>query len=209
MVTNAVSSGLPNGTYTGASTGFLPPLINNPALAGLASTNEHYTNPLPGWTGYFCPTSNTDPSVYKGSGCGGVWGTADGWPDFWSRRQIAGIAPEFYAEKEKLNTTITAVAKVIGVLEKYHLMLNGDGNGNGNGLSGDLASLKKDISQLDDLKLSLSVLQEEHTDLSKALQQQKSDFDKKLINVIVVFAFVVICLIGAMLYFFSKLRRIA
>jgi hypothetical protein len=217
----AIAGSTPNGGYSGASTGTLPPLGNSPALAGL-NTGGQYNNPLPGWRGYFCPTSNNDPAVYHGSGCGGKWGVADGWPDYWSRRQIAGLAPEFYAEKEKMNTAINALAKIIGEIGKYNVLFgisnvktNGDGSGNGNGngngqvasvASSTLEDLKKSLVQLEDVKLNLSVLEQEHADLASLVQQQKTEFDQKLLLMVLIFVFSVLCLGGALLYLNRKWR---
>jgi hypothetical protein len=114
-INGAVQSATPNSQWSGGSTGMLPPLANiQPELEVLAPGK--YTQGRPGWLGYFSPKSNESPYVYKGSGCG-MWGISDGYPDLWGRRQIAGIAPEFYLQKEKLNQTQIALVKVIGELK--------------------------------------------------------------------------------------------
>lgn len=99
----AMRSSVPNGRYSGASS--------------------------PGWQGYFGIYSNdvvlvidhinpgkVSYSVYQGAGCGGKYGVNDGWPDFWSRRQLLGLLPileshyrhilSLEKEAEELNTRI-------------------------------------------------------------------------------------------------------
>jgi len=182
-----VGNGNPNSTYSSASTGFLPPLGN---VAGVAAAAPgQYDNSYIGWQGYFCPHDNTDPSVYKGSGCGGVWGVCDGYPDMWARRQIAGIAPEFAIQKAKLDTVINALAKVITVTENNNHELNGNGV---------VADIKNQIADLVDIRLNVSVLEEEQNRLNTVIQKQQAEYDQKLATITAIFSAVFVCLIAVL-----------
>jgi len=178
----------PNSQYSQVGTGLLPPLSSIPAVAEVAPDGK-YDSWTPGWMGYFCPHTNLDPMVYQGSGCGGTWGVCDGSADMWARRQLAGLAPEFVVQKEKLNTVIEALAKVIMVTET-----NNHANGNG------AAALKAQLAQLEDVSLGLSVLEQEHAILETSIQKQKDDFNRKLVIITSVLGFAILCLIGAVVY---------
>lgn len=178
-------NGNPNSNYSGASTGLLPPLGNIAGVAAVAP--DQYDTPYIGWQGYFCPHDNTDPSVYTGSGCGGTWGVCDGYPDMWARRQIAGIAPEFAIQKAKLDTVIEALAKVITVTENNNHELNGDGV---------VADIKDQIADLVDLRLNVSVLEEEQNRLNTVIQKQQAAYDQKLATITTIFSAVFVCLIA-------------
>lgn len=193
----AVQNSVPNSQYSSASTGLLPPLSSNSVVAEVAPPGK-YDNWVPGWQGYFCPDTNLDPRVYHGSGCGGKWGVCDGYPDMWVRRQIAGLAPEFVAQKEKLNTVIEALAKVIAITEKNNSMLNGNG-----GLP-DL--MKAQMAQLEDVSLGLSVLEQEHSILEAKVEQQARDFNRKLLIISSAFALALLCLAGAVLRMWIRFR---
>lgn len=177
----------PNSSYSGASTGFLPPLGNTAGVAAVAP--GQYDTPLVGWQGYFCPHDNTDLSVYKGSGCGGTWGVCDGYPDMWARRQIAGIAPEFAIQKAKLDTVIEALSKVITVTENNNHELNGNGV---------VANIKNQIADLVDLRLNVSVLEEEQNRLNTVIQKQQAMYDQKLATITAIFSAVFVCLIAVL-----------
>jgi hypothetical protein len=195
----AFQNSVPNSRYSQASTGYLPPLSSNSVVAEVAPPGK-YDNWVLGWQGYFCPHTNLDPMVYHGSGCGGKWGVCDGYPDMWVRRQIAGLAPEFVAQKEKLNTVIEALAKVIVTTEKYNGMLNGNG-----GIS-DL--MKAQMAQLEDVSLGLSVLEQEHIILEARVEQQTRDFNRKLLIISSAFAFALLCLAAAVLYLTTRVSKL-
>jgi len=178
-----------NSQYSGVATGLLPPLSSIPAVAEVAPDGK-YDSWTPGWQGYFCPHTNLDPMVYQGSGCGGTWGVCDGSADMWARRQLAGLAPEFVVQKEKLNTVIEALAKVIMVTETNNHALNGNG----------AAVLKAQLAQLEDVSLGLSVLEQEHAILETSVQKQKDDFNRKLVIITSALGFAILCLIGAVVY---------
>jgi len=195
----AVQNSVPNSQYSGVSTGYLPPLSSNSVVAEVAPPGK-YDNWVPGWQGYFCPHTNLDPMVYHGAGCGGKWGVCDGFPDFWARRQIAGLAPEFVAQKEKLNTVIEALAKVIAVTEKYNGVLNGKG-----GISD---MMKAQMAQLEDVSLGLSVLEQKQVCLEARVEQQSRDFYRKLLIISSAFAFALVCLGAAVLYLAALVRKL-
>jgi hypothetical protein len=186
-----------NSQYSGVGTGLLPPLSNIPAVAEVAPDGKYDSWTL-GWQGFFCPHTNLDPMVYQGSGCGGIWGVCDGSPDMWTRRQIAGLAPEFVVQKEKLNTVIDALAKVIMVTETNNHALNGNGG---------VAALKAQLAQLEDVSLGLSVLEQEHAILETSVQKQKDDFNRKLVIIASALGFAILCLIGAVAYLVIYVRR--
>jgi hypothetical protein len=181
-VNGAVQSVTPNSTWSSASTGTLPPLANvQPQLQMIAP--DKYVYWTPGWLGYFGVSSNLNQYVYKGAGCG-VWGVSDGYPDLWGRRQIAGLAPEFYLQKEKLNSTMNAVVKIIQENEKT--------NSDYQGLSGQMKSY---MDQMADTNLELSVAQAENANLHKQLDRSIEN-----INMILVwFAVAIGLLIGAVI----------
>jgi hypothetical protein len=185
-----------NSQFSQVGTGLLPPLSSIPAVAEVAPDGK-YDAWTPGWQGYFCPHTNLDPMVYHGSGCGGTWGVCDGYPDMWCRRQLAGLAPEFVVQKEKLNTVIEALAKVITVTEANNHALNGNG----------AAVLKAQLAQLEDVSLGLSVLEQEHAILETSVQKQQDDFNKKLAILASAFGFAILCLIGAVAYLVIYVRR--
>ncbi len=100
-VSKAVTQSVPNGQYSGALS--------------------------PGWQGYFGIKNNFDYviiehrevgkvvySVYKGAGCGGAWGTVDGYPDMLSRRQLLGLLPILVGNKYQLED----LRKDVSVLRK-------------------------------------------------------------------------------------------
>jgi hypothetical protein len=186
-----------NSQYSSVGTGMLPPLNTNPAVAEVDRDGK-YSNPTIGWQGFFCPHTNLDPMVYSGSGCGGTWGVCDGYPDMWMRRQIAGLAPEFVVQKEKLNTVIEALAKVITVTESNNHELNGDGK---------VAAIKEQLRQLDDVSLELSVLEQEHIALARVVQKQQADFNRLLKIITLALGAAILCLTGAVIYIVVSSRR--
>jgi hypothetical protein len=188
-VNGAVQSSTPNSTWSSASTGTLPPLANvQPQLQMIAP--DKYVYWTPGWLGYFGVSSNQNSYVYKGAGCG-VWGVSDGYPDLWGRRQIAGFAPEFYLQKEKLNSTMNAVVKIIQESEKT--------NSDYQGLSGQMKSY---MEQVADTNLALSVTQAENTNLHKQLDRSIEN-----INMILVWFAVILGILIAAVILLS-IRRV-
>ena len=181
-VNGAVQGATPNSVWSSTSTGLLPPLANiQPQLQQIAP--DKYVYWTPGWLGYFGVNSNVSEYVYKGAGCG-VWGVSDGYPDLWGRRQIAGLAPEFYLQKEKLNSTMQAVVKIIQENEKTNTSYQG--------LS---EQMKSYMDQMADTNLELSVAQAENTNLHKQLDRAIEN-----INMILVwFAVAIGFLIGAVI----------
>lgn len=117
IITAAVQQSIPNGQYSGTSS--------------------------PGWDGWFNIRSNDvkltvpDPAtgnpvtlfVYSGAGCGGVWGTNDGWPDYWVRRQFIGLMAYTMKTDSELKVTQRALLKVIQFIsdqEKTNKQLSED-----------------------------------------------------------------------------------
>ncbi len=179
----ALTASTPNGTYSGASTGYLPPLGTNAAVAEVAPGK--YMQPLVGWKGYFCPDSNLDPSVYHGSGCGGTWGVCDGYSDFWCRRQIAGLAPEFVVQQEKLNTVINALAKVISMTESNAAKIEDNGSP---------VQMEEQLSQLKEVKAGVSSLEEDYTMLANTVARNAAFHNRQLNLVVCVFSGVLTCM---------------
>jgi len=179
----AMTFGTPNGQWSSASTGMLPPLATlEPELNQIAPGK--YSQPLVGWIGYFCPTTNLVPSVYKGAGCGGAWGVADGYPDLWTRRQIAGLAPKFYLQQEKLNMSMVALSKLIAE------------NGGQNTEMLKLASqIQEQVDEITVTNLSVSVLEEENNVLHKELNKQLDQFNQILLALCVVVFFLVVSMV--------------
>lgn len=113
-VSGAVQQATPNSQWSSASTGTLPPLAIVPEINTLAPGK--YNNAVAGNEGYFSIKTNMDPFVYKGAGCG-VWGISEGYPDLWSRRQLAGITIDYTIQKERLAQTQVALVKAIGEIQ--------------------------------------------------------------------------------------------
>jgi hypothetical protein len=167
-VSGAVQQATPNSQWSGGTTGVLPPLANvQPQLQQVAP--DKYIYWTPGWLGYFGVSSNQNEYVYKGAGCG-VWGVSDGYPDLWGRRQIAGLAPEFYLQKEKLNSTMQAVVKIIQENEKSTASYQG--------LS---EQFKSYMVQTSDISLELAVAQAENTNLHKQLDKSIENINNILL----------------------------
>lgn len=194
----AVQGSIPNSGYSQVGTGYLPPLSSYGVVAEVAPDGK-YDGWLVGWRGYFSPDNNVDDAVYKGSGCGGTWGVCDGYPDMWTRRQIAGLAPEFVALYEKMETVIAALAKVIQVTNNNHAELNGNGS---------VAELKLQLSQLADVSHDLSVLAQRQAALEATVQQQRADYTRQLTILAAALAFVFVCLTAAVVYFGVYIRRL-
>jgi hypothetical protein len=164
----------PNSTYSSASTGMLP-LPNISSDGRVAAIDSPETIWVPGWQGYFCPKTNLDPTVYKGSGCG-VWGVADGYPDFWARRQIAGLAPEFRQQQAKMETSYLALAKLISASQEQ------DGS-----LVNVNQALQDHLAQLSILNTDLAMLEKEHQALKAEVMQQKEESDRKTLILSIIF----------------------
>lgn len=194
----ALQGSIPNSSYNQVGTGYLPPLNRYGVVAAVAPEGK-YDQPLIGWRGYFSPDTNVDESVYKGSGCGGTWGVCDGYPDMWTRRQIAGLAPLFVAQYEKMETVIAALAKVIQVTNNNQTQLNGNGG---------VAELKLQLSQLADVSHDLSVLAQRQAALEATVQQQRADYTRQLTILAAALAFVFVCLTAAVVYFGVYIRRL-
>lgn len=194
----ALQGSIPNSSYNEVGTGYLPPLNRYGVVAAVAPEGK-YDQPLIGWRGYFSPETNVDESVYKGSGCGGTWGVCDGYPDMWTRRQIAGLAPMFVAQYEKMETVIAALAKVIQVTNNNQTQLNGNGG---------VAELKLQLSQLADVSHDLSVLAQRQAALEATVQQQRADYTRQLTILAAALAFVFVCLTAAVVYFGVYIRRL-
>jgi hypothetical protein len=194
----AVQGSISNGNYSQVGTGYLPPLSNYGVVAEVAPEGK-YDGWLIGWRGYFSPETNVDEAVYKGSGCGGTWGVCDGYPDMWTRRQIAGLAPHFVAMYEKMETVIATLAKVIQVTEDNHAQLNGNGG---------VAELKLQLSQLADVSVGLAQLEQRCDTLETAAQQQRNDYNKKLTIVASVSAFIFVCFAAYITLLTLYIRRL-
>ena len=204
QVQKAISSSLPNSRYSGASTGFLPPLATNPGVAEVAPGK--YTQPLVGWKGYFCPDSNLDPSVYHGSGCGGTWGVCDGYSDFWCRRQIAGLAPEFVIQQEKLNTVIDALANVIRMTENNNSQLSGDGGLED--LQNQTSELQGQITNLEEIRASVSTLENDYVLLESTVNRNAVMYTRQVNIVIYVFSGILAGLFAYIIFITLSLRRL-
>jgi hypothetical protein len=113
-ISGGIQQATPNSQYSQASTGVLPPLGLIPAVNAVAPGK--YTQSVIGGMGYLGPTTNENPFVYKGAGCG-MWGVSDGYPDLWSRRQMVGVTVDLTVQREKLEQTQMALVKVIGELK--------------------------------------------------------------------------------------------
>lgn len=198
MGAGAVQGSIPNSGYSQVGTGYLPPLSSYGVVAEVAPDGK-YDGWLVGWRGYFSPDTNIDEAVYKGSGCGGTWGVCDGYPDMWTRRQIAGLAPQFVALYEKMETVIAALAKVIDVTENNHAQLNGNGG---------VAELKLQLSQLADVSVGLTQLEQRCNTLETAVQQQRNDYNKKLTIVASVSAFIFLCFAAYIVLLTLSIRRL-
>jgi len=198
MGAGAVQGSIPNSGYSQVGTGYLPPLSSYGVVAEVAPDGK-YDGWLIGWRGYFSPETNIDEAVYKGSGCGGTWGVCDGYPDMWTRRQIAGLAPQFVALYEKMETIIAAVAKVIDVTNNNHAQLNGNGT---------VAELKLQLSQLADVSVGLTQLEQRCNTLETAVQQQRDDYNKKLTIVASVSAFIFLCFAAYIVLLTLYIRRL-
>jgi hypothetical protein len=198
MGAGAVQGSTPNSDYSQVGTGNLPPLSNYGEVAEV-SPDGKYDGWLIGWRGYFSPETNVDEAVYKGSGCGGTWGVCDGYPDMWTRRQIAGLAPHFVALYEKMNTVIAAVAKIIEVTDSNNAQLNGNGS---------VAELKLQLSQLADVSADVSRLEQRCDTLETAVQQQRDDYNKKLTIVASVSAFIFVCFAAYITLLTLYIRRL-
>lgn len=167
-VSQAVQQATPNSTYSGASTGTIPPLAAiKPELQAIAPGK--YTYSSPGWLGYFGVNTNITPYVYKGAGCG-VWGVSDGYPDLWTRRQIAGFAPEFYLQKEKLNMSLIALSKLIT-----------ESKGQDSAVSDLATQMQTGVQATADTALAVSVLEAENNQLHKQLEDKINSFNLMMI----------------------------
>jgi hypothetical protein len=174
----------PNGQYSSSSTGLLP-LPNITPDGRVADVGSAGTQWVAGWKGYFCPDTNEDISVYKGGGCGGTWGVCDGSPDMWSRRQIAGLAPEFRQQQNKLETSIAAISRLIMETRQH-----------GTDMQYTQTALQQNLEQLGELSMSLAMLERRHDALEEMVAQQKDESDRRFTLVCIVFGIGMLGMLG-------------
>lgn len=172
---NAFQNSAANSNYSQVGTGMLP-LPNITSDGHVASIDSPGTKWVPGWQGFFCPKTNLDPMVYMGSGCGGTWGVCDGTADLWARRQIAGLAPEFRQTQNRLDTSYSALAKLITVSQEH------DGS-----IVNVNQALQDHLAQISVLSSDLAMLEKAHNALRDEVNQQKEDSDRKMMILIIIF----------------------
>lgn len=185
-ISAAVRQSVPNGQYSGASS--------------------------PGWQGWFGITSNdaeievkgpdgntSTLFVYTGAGCGGAYGTSDGWPDFWVRRNFIGLMAYTLNLESELKITQDAIVKLIefsGNQEK----INKD-------LATDVQGLQQEVEFLKERILTLEELEKQNIDRIESSLEQKTDrLDNLTIWLIVVSSLLVI-LIGVILLLYIRTRK--
>jgi len=171
----ALQNSAPNSAYSSVGTGMLP-LPNITSDGRVASIDSPDTQWVPGWQGFFCPKTNSDPTVYHGSGCGGTWGVCDGSADMWARRQLAGLAPEFRQTQNRLDVSYVALSKLIVATQDQ------DGS-----IVNINQALQDHLAQLSILSADVAILEKEHQALKLAVSQQKEESDRKTLILSIIF----------------------
>jgi hypothetical protein len=166
-----VQQATPNSTWSGASTGTLPPLGLIPEVNAVAPGK--YMNPVVGGMGYIGPKTNESPYVYKGSGCG-MWGVSDGYPDLWGRRQMVGVTVDLTIQREKLAQTQAALVRAIGEIQTNNASI---GTVN--------TQLSESLDTLSGIVTDLAVIEEENLQFREQTAQKINDMNNTLMLVII------------------------
>lgn len=188
----AVQSATPNSVYVDRSPGVLPPLGIVPEINAIAPGK--YTQPVAGNAGYFSVQSNLNPFVYKGAGCG-VWGVSEGYPDLWSRRQLAGITIDYTIQKERLAQTQVALVKAIGEVQKNNASIETVG-----------VQLNESLDNLKAVTTDLSVAEQEAVMYRQQVSKQFNDMSNQflLLSILSAIGFVFLAVLVIVLFISKK-----
>lgn len=188
----AVQSATPNSVYADRSPGVLPPLGIVPEINAIAPGK--YAQPVMGNVGYFSVQSNLNPFVYKGAGCG-VWGVSEGYPDLWSRRQLAGITIDYTIQKERLAQTQVALVKAIGEVQKNNASIETVG-----------VQLNESLDNLKAVTTDLSVAEQEAVMYRQQVSKQFNDMSNQffLLSILSAIGFVFLAVLVIVLFISKK-----